>query len=810
MGSTSTRGSFDDSELKDKLKTFKKGNGVRSSNSVRRPKSKDTKWKNGVLKNTNDKSSYVHVRKVSNSVRIDFNKRETMNSIVIQLVLWLIDGGYSKHMTGNLQLLRNFIEKFMGTVRFENDHFAAITRYEDYVQGNLMICHNLEGDDLLTGSRNSNLYTISIFLLATSSPVCLMSKATSTKSWLWHRRLSHLNFGTINQLMSKDLVDGLPKFKYDKDQLCSACEQGKSKTDSFPPKLVPGTESKLELLNMDLCGPMKIESINGKKYILVIIDDYSRYTLVYFRTKDEAPNMIFNFINQVQRNLKAQILKIQTDNGTEFKNEKLRNRPIVYTRYNKTPNELIRGRKPNVQYFHVFGSLSYPTNDRDDLGKIKSKADIDNYATSTPKVSDNFAANTLNNEDTPLSSSIVVEEDEAPQIVSSSAKLVATEPNTLVSNENADELVQEDIAKLDGNVFYNPLHNLVFEEAESSSTYQDLSNMNEFHQTRRSTDKWTKNHLIKQVIGDPSKPVMIRHRLHTNAKIYPDFPNHVYRLKKAQYSLKQALRACKVPDTKDTITFKLTTQEITYTVDMFRDTLKLSVETLDNPFIAPTMFKVLNRCLTTRTSGHDQTKINKLQLFHVVVNRVHVDYTALLWWDFLNYVFQKKDVIQYPCFTNLIIANLVKKFPSIPQRLDEDYHSIKDDILLVSVYSTGNVLFQGMPILDAFLIDEIHATSDYREYETVFVKVAVLMNQLQLVVSTKGTHKTTPRAHRTPTLTAASPQGQSITSIPPPGDDRERDEIAEATLLSLTLYKTALVAEAQENIAKVQEKLEED
>ncbi|GKF11110.1 hypothetical protein Tco_0049036, partial [Tanacetum coccineum] len=96
-------------------------------------------------------------------------------------------------------------------------------------------------------------------------------------------------------------------------------------------------------------------------------------------------------------------------------------------------------------------------------------------------------------------------------------------------------------------------------------------------------------------------------------------------------------------------------------------------------------------------------------------------------------------------------------FPSIPQRLDEDYHSIKDDILLVSVYSIGNVLFQGMPILDAFLIDEIHATSDYRGYETVFMKVAVLMNQLQLVVSTQGMHRTTPRAHRTPTITDASP-----------------------------------------------------
>ncbi|GJR25669.1 integrase, catalytic region, zinc finger, CCHC-type containing protein [Tanacetum coccineum] len=141
----------------------------------------------------------------------------------------------------------------MGTVRFENDHFTTIIGYGDYVQGNLTICHvyyveglghnlfsvrqfcdgdlevafrsntcyvqNLEGGDLLIGSRDSNLYTISISEMAASSPVCLMSRATSTKSWLWHRRLSYLNFGTINQLTSKDLVDGLPKFKYNKDHL---------------------------------------------------------------------------------------------------------------------------------------------------------------------------------------------------------------------------------------------------------------------------------------------------------------------------------------------------------------------------------------------------------------------------------------------------------------------------------------------------------------------------------------------------------------------------------------------------------------
>ncbi|GJZ19485.1 retrovirus-related pol polyprotein from transposon TNT 1-94 [Tanacetum coccineum] len=111
---------------------------------------------------------------------------------VVQIVMWIVDSGCSKHMTGDRLLLENFIEKFMGIVRFGNDHFAAITGYDDYVQGNITVfafrskaCYvrNLEGDYLLTGARESNLYTISISDMAASSPVCLMSKATSTKSW---------------------------------------------------------------------------------------------------------------------------------------------------------------------------------------------------------------------------------------------------------------------------------------------------------------------------------------------------------------------------------------------------------------------------------------------------------------------------------------------------------------------------------------------------------------------------------------------------------------------------------------------------
>ncbi|GKA53784.1 hypothetical protein Tco_0747099 [Tanacetum coccineum] len=262
----------------------------------------------------------------------------------------------------------------------------------------------------------------------------------------------------------------------------------------------------------------------------------------------------------------------------------------------------------------------------------------------------------------------------------------------------------------------------------------------------------------------------------------------------------------KVPETKDTIRFKLNTQEITCTVDMFHDTLKLPVETPNNPFITPVIIETIESFM--QTVGY-QGVVDKL--FHVVVDRTNVDYAALLWWDFMNNVFQKKNVIQYPRFIKLIIAVLMEKYPSIPRRHDEDYHSIKDDTPLVSVYSVGNVLFRGMRIPDAFLTAKIHATDDYKEYETVFVRVDVPMNQPQPVVSTQGTHRNTPRAHKTPTLTAASPQGKKRKKRV--GETSSPRKLLKVTIRQKKQSTPSIpppAAEAQENIAKVQEKLDEE
>ncbi|GKB83993.1 retrovirus-related pol polyprotein from transposon TNT 1-94 [Tanacetum coccineum] len=226
-------------------------------------------------------------------------------------------------MTGNLKLLINFMEKFIRTVKFGNDQFAPILGYGDLVQGNFTIkrkstCYvrDLKENDLLTGSRGTDLYSITLQDITSPNPICLMAKASSSQAWLWHRCLSHLNFDTINLLSKNDIVIDLPKLKFVKDHLCSSYELGKAKRQSFKTKTTPSLKRRLQLLHMDLCDLMRVESINGKKYVMVIVDDYSRYTWTHFlRSKNETPEVLIDFLRLVQRGLHAQVRTVQTDKG---------------------------------------------------------------------------------------------------------------------------------------------------------------------------------------------------------------------------------------------------------------------------------------------------------------------------------------------------------------------------------------------------------------------------------------------------------------------------------------------------------------
>nr|GEV41960.1 integrase, catalytic region, zinc finger, CCHC-type, peptidase aspartic, catalytic [Tanacetum cinerariifolium] len=340
--------------------------------------SKYVNGKNSCGKNQKAKVSVKEIQK-------KYQPKDAKPKKVIQICLCCVDSGCSKHMTGNLKLLINFVWKFMGTVRFGNDHVAAILGFGDLQWGNILITrvYFIEG-------LGHNLFLI-----------------------------------------------GLLKFKYHKEHLCPSCEQGKRKRASHPPKPVPNSKQRLHLLYMDLCGPIRIASINGKRHVLVMVDDYSRYTWVHFlRSKDEALEVIIKFLKRISVLLQSLIIIIRTDNGTEFKNQVLKeyfdfvgishqmssvrtpqqnvvverrnrmlveaartmliflhaplflwaeaiatacftqNRSIIHPRFNKTPYELINGRKPNISFHYAFGALCYPKNDREDIGKLGAKGDI--------------------------------------------------------------------------------------------------------------------------------------------------------------------------------------------------------------------------------------------------------------------------------------------------------------------------------------------------------------------------------------------------------------------------------------------------
>nr|GEZ17804.1 retrovirus-related Pol polyprotein from transposon TNT 1-94 [Tanacetum cinerariifolium] len=199
--------------------------------------------------------------------------------------------GYGDYQIGNVTISRVYYVEGLGHNLFSLGQFCD-SNLEVAIRQHTCFIRNLDVVDLLIGSRGNNLYTLFLKDMMASSPICLLSKASKTKSWLWHCHLSHLNFGAINHLARQGLVRGLPKLKFEKDYLCSACA---------------------------------MENVNGKKYILVIVDDYSRFTWVKFlRSKNEASNFIIKFLRMIQVWLKVLVRRIRTDNGTEFVNQTLR------------------------------------------------------------------------------------------------------------------------------------------------------------------------------------------------------------------------------------------------------------------------------------------------------------------------------------------------------------------------------------------------------------------------------------------------------------------------------------------------------
>ncbi|GJV58560.1 retrovirus-related pol polyprotein from transposon TNT 1-94 [Tanacetum coccineum] len=432
----------------------------------------------------------------------------------------------SKHMTGNRSKLMNFVEKFIGTVRFGNDHFGAIMGYGDYVIGDnvissclpesiLAFVSDINGADLLKGSRSTNLYTISIDDMMKSSPICLLSKASKSKSWLWHRRLNHLNFGTINDLARKDLVRGLPRLKFEKDHLCSACQLGKSKKFSHKPKSKNTNMEVLHTLHMDLCGPMRVQSIKGKKYILVIVDDYSRFTWVKFlRSKDETPEFVINFLKQIQVSLNKTVRYIRTDNGTEFINQ-------VMSEYyeDKTPYDLVHDKKPDLTFLRENTSIMEPIHITFDE---KHQTMAPGRMSSGPRAYHHDPLDNSNHGSLPTDKELeMLLSTTVDEYLNNLESMNHASASTIdMHHPVRHQGIAEEPTLEDSPITHDVLHptfNPVTGEPGSAQSSSGNVNLTEPNQVTDHLRKWTKDHPLDNIVGNPSRPVSTRKQLASDA-----------------------------------------------------------------------------------------------------------------------------------------------------------------------------------------------------------------------------------------------------------------------------------------------------
>ncbi|KAJ9551956.1 hypothetical protein OSB04_016001 [Centaurea solstitialis] len=382
--------------------------------------------------------------------------------------LWHVDSGCSRHMTGNRSFLENFTTFNGGYVAFgDNPRGGKVSGkgkvtggkltledvyYVDQLRYNLMSVSQVCDKKLFTLFSETECMILSPKFVVDESFILLRtprkdnvycldlngmpSKASMTESSLWHRRMGHMNIKTMNLLVKNQLVRGLPPKEFTLDDHCVACLKGKQHKASHKSKTINTISAPLQLLHMDLFGPTNVMSIGKKSYCLVIIDDYSRFTWVFFlRTKDETSGLIKPFVKRVENQVNLRVKVIRSDNGTEFKNADLnsfceekgierqfsaprtpqqngvaerrnrtlieaartmladsklpitfwaeavntacyvQNRVHVVKSKGKTPYELFKNKKPFIGFFVPFGCPCSILNTKTHLGKFDSKSD---------------------------------------------------------------------------------------------------------------------------------------------------------------------------------------------------------------------------------------------------------------------------------------------------------------------------------------------------------------------------------------------------------------------------------------------------
>ncbi|GJT94328.1 putative ribonuclease H-like domain-containing protein, partial [Tanacetum coccineum] len=441
--------------------------------------------------------------------------------------------------------------------------------------------------------RKSHLFSISIDDMMKSSPICLLSKASKSKSWLWDRRLNHLNFSIINDLARKDLVRGLPRLKFEKDHLCSACQLGKSKKFSHKPKSKNTNMEVLHTLHMDLCGPMEsraglnktvryIRTDNGTEFVNQVMSKYYEGVGIFHQKSVPRTPQQNGVVERRNRTLveAARTMLIFSKASMFLWAEAVatacytQNRSLIHTRHNKTPYELVHDKKPDLTFLRVFGSLCYPTNDSEDLGKLQSKADIGIFLLQTmapvhissgpepmSMTPGQFSSGLIPNQVNETNYVLPTDKDlellfqpmfdeyfdvtrvDAPVTSATAVNAHVVLPGTSVTTTFAQDapstsfsplssgiqppVIQHDVAIGPTNedtpitqATLHPSNNPVTGEpgsAQSSSGDVSMAEPNQVTQPPDHLRKWSKDHPLDNIVGNPSRPVSTRKQLASDA-----------------------------------------------------------------------------------------------------------------------------------------------------------------------------------------------------------------------------------------------------------------------------------------------------
>nr|GEY19119.1 hypothetical protein [Tanacetum cinerariifolium] len=431
---------------------------------------------------------------------------------------------------------------------------------------------DIKGNDLRTGSRGTDLYSITLQDTTSPNPICLMAKVTSSQAWLWHRRLSHLNFDTINLLSKNDIVIGLSNIKFVKDHLCSSCELRKAKRKGLHAQVrIVRTDKGTKFLNKTLHAYFASKGINHQTFVARTPEQNG---IVERRNVKAARTML----SAAKVSLFFWAEEIATSCFTQ-------NRSLVIPRHEKTPYHIINDRKPSVKFFHIFGSLCYIVKDGENLDKMKEKGDaciFVGYSTQSrayrvfnkrtrvivETIHVNFdellqmASDHVSSDPVPQSGRVTTSNEldllfslmfdellngSTQVVLKSFAITTADAPNqcqqqhttplntqptpeptcqdlnqaptvTFTENINQVETITE-YAQVKDDEFINIFCTPIQDREEPSSRHVDSSNMHTFYQRHPSEHRWTKDHPLEQVIRNPSQSVRIRGQLELDGEM---------------------------------------------------------------------------------------------------------------------------------------------------------------------------------------------------------------------------------------------------------------------------------------------------